>query len=164
MRFPIPKHTHHTAPHHTTPVFDTPHSLHSNHPCTMFKVLIALVAAAAAVVAAPVEQMEERITHTGQATYFAVGLGACGWTNSDSDFIVALNSPQYTAQNGANCGQWLTITNEQNGNTAQAYVADECPGCADGSLDMSPSLFSQLANGNMDEGVFPISWHFNKRS
>lgn len=30
---------------------------------------------------------------TGEATYYATGLGACGQVNVDSDFIVALNSP-----------------------------------------------------------------------
>lgn len=46
----------------------------------------------------------------------------------------------------------MTITNTQNGKTAQAFVADECPTCDYGSLDMSPALFGALNNGNYDEG------------
>lgn len=106
--------------------------------------------------AAPV-QMQKR-HFAGQATYFAVGLGACGWTSSDADFIVALNTPQYSQD--SHCGQQVAILNQQNGVWQTATVVDECPGCADGSLDMSPALFAALNGGNMDQGVFPIGWHF----
>ncbi len=75
--------------------------------------------------------------------------------------IVALNSAQYEANNGGNCGQWLTITNDQNGNVQYAYVADECPTCDYGSLDMSPSLFSALNDGNMDAGYVFLPLHFS---
>ncbi|EST06192.1 Barwin [Kalmanozyma brasiliensis GHG001] len=98
----------------------------------------------------------------GQATYYAAGLGACGWTNSGSDFIVAMNAPEWAG--GSHCGQTVTITNNQNGNTQTAQVADLCPGCSWGSLDMSTGLFSALNNGNMDAGVFPISWTFGSGS
>ncbi|KAK4685746.1 hypothetical protein P7C73_g4391, partial [Tremellales sp. Uapishka_1] len=132
-----------------------------------FKTLAALfVASASLVSAAPVEErstVEARTTHTGQATYFATGLGACGWWSQDTDMIVALNSAIYEENSGSNCGQGVWITNKATGATAYAVVTDECPTCDSGSLDMSPSLFSALSNGNMDEGVFPISWHFLKR-
>lgn len=124
----------------------------------------ALVALASSSLVSAAPAMDKRVMHSGQATYYAVGLGACGWTNSDSEFVVALNQPQYERNNGGNCGQTLRICNEGNGNCQTATVVDECPGCADGSLDMSPALFSALNNGNMDAGVFPISWHFNKKN
>lgn len=69
-----------------------------------------------------------------------------------------MNAPEWNG--GSHCGQTVTITNTQNGNTQQAQVADLCPGCSWGSLDMSTSLFSALNNGNMDAGVFPITWSF----
>ena len=69
-----------------------------------------------------------------------------------------MNAPEWNG--GSHCGQTVTITNNQNGNTQQAQVADLCPGCGYGSLDMSTGLFSALNNGNMDAGVFPISWSF----
>jgi expansin (peptidoglycan-binding protein) len=80
--------------------------------------------------------------------------------------IVALNQDMYEQNNGGNCGQWMSITNENTGNTVEAYVADECPspGCGSGDLDMSPSLFAALNNGNMDDGVFPISWNFHPKN
>ncbi|SPO21666.1 uncharacterized protein UTRI_01149_B [Ustilago trichophora] len=115
--------------------------------------VLAIALAAAGAVAAPLAKRS-----SGQATYYAAGLGACGWTNSGSDFIVAMNAPEWNG--GSHCGQTITITNNQNGNTQQAQVVDLCPGCSYGSLDMSTSLFSALNNGNMDAGVFPISWSF----
>ena len=57
----------------------------------------------------------------------------------------------------------MSITNTQNGKTAEAFVADLCPGCSEGDLDMSPSLFSELNDGNMDAGVFDITWNFHAK-
>ncbi|KAI3484163.1 hypothetical protein L1887_52869 [Cichorium endivia] len=119
--------------------------------------VLAIALAAAGAAAAPLAKRS-----SGQATYYAAGLGACGWTNSGSDFIVAMNAPEWAG--GAHCGQTVTITNNKNGNTQTAQVADLCPGCSWGSLDMSTSLFSALNNGNMDDGVFPISWSFGSGS
>ncbi|KAL7420112.1 hypothetical protein Q5752_005078 [Cryptotrichosporon argae] len=116
--------------------------------------VLALALGSATSTAAPLQ----RSTSTGQATYYAVGLGACGGTNSDSEAVVALNAAQYGS--GAYCGQTVIITDTETGNTASATIVDLCPGCGEGSLDLSPSLFSTLSNGNMDEGVFPISWTF----
>lgn len=46
----------------------------------------------------------------------------------------------------------LTITNTATGATAQAVVADACPGCATyHSLDLSTGLFQAL--GNLDQGI-----------
>lgn len=118
---------------------------------------LALALAVAGAAAAPIAKRS-----SGQATYYAAGLGACGWTNSGSDFIVAMNAPEWSG--GAHCGQTVTITNNGNGNSQTATVADLCPGCSYGSLDMSTGLFAALNNGNMDAGVFPISWSFGSGS
>lgn len=91
---------------------------------------------------------------SGQATYYAVGLGACGSYNVPSDYIVALNSAQYG--NGQYCGKSLVIS--YGGNTATATVMDECPGCSWGSLDLSQGLFEHFADTSM--GVFPITWNW----
>lgn len=119
--------------------------------------VLAVALAVAGSAAAPLAKRS-----SGQATYYAAGLGACGWTNSGSDSIVAMNAPEWAG--GSHCGQTVTITNNQNGNTQTATVADLCPGCSYGSLDMSTGLFSALNNGNMDAGVFPISWTFGSGS
>ncbi|GAW08454.1 Allergen Asp f 7 [Lentinula edodes] len=75
-------------------------------------------------------------------TFFADGLGACGTTNSPSDFIVALNSEQYGS--GGYCYQMITMT--YNGKTTTAQITDECPGCPYGGLDLSTGLFEFFAD------------------
>ncbi len=90
----------------------------------------------------------------GFATYFYQNgnAGACGNYNSDSAYIVAIDSawwPNYQSGSSDLCGKWMTITNTANGNTAVAQVADVCPTCVSaGSLDMSTGLFSALAGNN----------------
>lgn len=59
----------------------------------MFSKAVAALVVASLAVATPVAEVQERelearITHTGQATYFEVGLGACGWWNGNNDMIV----------------------------------------------------------------------------
>lgn len=102
--------------------------------------------------------VEKRQTYTGRGTWFHPGEGNCGQWNTDNDPIVAISLSRYNSNNGANCNQWLKITNTANGNTASAYVRDSCPGCGWNDLDMSPSLFSQLAD--LSVGELQISWYF----
>jgi hypothetical protein len=37
---------------------------------------------------------------SGDGTYYNVGLGACGWWNSNGELVAALNAPQYGWQVG----------------------------------------------------------------
>ena len=41
------------------------------------------------------------------------------------------------------CGKSITITS--GGKSVQATITDRCPGCAQGGLDLTPSLFEQFA-------------------
>ncbi|KAJ7090052.1 RlpA-like double-psi beta-barrel-protein domain-containing protein-containing protein [Mycena crocata] len=91
-------------------------------------------------------------------TFFQTGLGACGGTNVASDFIVALNSPQYG--NGEYCYKMIDIT--YNGKSAQAQIVDECPGCPWAGLDFSEGLFTHFASE--DKGVLYGSWVFSDGS
>ncbi|KDQ62594.1 hypothetical protein JAAARDRAFT_121442 [Jaapia argillacea MUCL 33604] len=105
------------------------------------------------------EDLEKRITHTGRGTWFNTGEGACGGWNVNSDKIVAISHLRWDG--GVNCGQWMQITNTANGKTAYGLTRDECMGCGDGDVDMSPSLFEEL--GNLDTGVLSVSWHFKAK-
>lgn len=87
-------------------------------------------------------------------TFYDAGLGACGQTNSNSDFIVALNAPQYGS--GGYCFQTITII--INGKTATAQITDECMGCGWGALDFSRGLFNYFASESA--GVLTGSWYF----
>ncbi|EIM80659.1 barwin-like endoglucanase, partial [Stereum hirsutum FP-91666 SS1] len=82
------------------------------------------------------------------------GLGACGTTNTDSDYIVALSQADYG--NGEHCGETLKIT--ANGETHTATVEDKCMGCSSGDLDMSPTLFQTFADESV--GVVEVSWYY----
>ena len=89
-----------------------------------------------------------------QADLALPGLGACGQYSSDSDFIVALNAPQYgSGYPGPECFKQIQIS--ANGKTATATIMDLCPGCGYGDLDMSPALFNHFADPSV--GVFQVS-------
>ena len=42
------------------------------------------------------------------------------------------------------------------GKTASATVVDKCPECASGSIDVSPAVFTQLAD--LSVGRIQVSW------
>lgn len=91
-----------------------------------------------------VDSVQKRATYNGRATFYDVGLGACGWTNTASDYIVAQNSDQYgSGYPGPNCGKSISIS--YGGKTLTATIADECPTCPYGGLDMSRGLFDAFA-------------------
>ncbi|GAA5899440.1 RlpA-like double-psi beta-barrel domain-containing protein [Sporobolomyces salmoneus] len=98
-------------------------------------------------------------SYSGRATFYSQGgnAGSCGQVNGDYSMIVALNAPQRSEN--SHCGQWVTIKNTQNGKTVSAKVADTCPGCSYGSLDLSMGAFAAI--GDYDQGVLPITWSFN---
>ncbi|KAJ7195462.1 RlpA-like double-psi beta-barrel-protein domain-containing protein-containing protein [Mycena pura] len=109
---------------------------------------------------AAVADIEKRITHTGRGTWYhpSDGTGNCGFNDKDSSPVVAISQERYNDNNGANCNQWIQITNTANGKVAYGKTRDSCPSCDTSSLDMSPSLFEELAP--LSVGVLKISWHF----
>lgn len=90
----------------------------------------------------------------GKGTFFRPDQGACGAWNTVNDKIVALSADIY--QGGKHCFSSVRICHGSK--CANAKVADLCPGCHHTSLDMSPSLFKELANP--DVGVIDIQWSF----
>jgi expansin (peptidoglycan-binding protein) len=56
------------------------------------------------------------------------------------------------------CGKSITISWQ--GKTATATIMDTCPGCANGGLDLTPSLFQQFAP--LSEGrLTGMTWTYN---
>ncbi|KAG9093935.1 hypothetical protein FRC06_011315 [Ceratobasidium sp. 370] len=106
-------------------------------------------------------------THTGQLTYFEIGLGACGCWNRNDEWVAAIshelydNYPGYAGGNPNNnpvCGRTADIT--YNGKTIRVGIVDRCEGCALWDVDLSPSAFQQfapLATGRL----YGATWHFN---
>ncbi|KAI0388447.1 RlpA-like double-psi beta-barrel-protein domain-containing protein-containing protein [Xylariaceae sp. FL0594] len=94
-------------------------------------------------------------SYDGELTYYAPGLGACGWINADSEAVVAVSPSQY---DGA-CGKTITIRTKDGSKTAHAKVVDKCPGCASGTIDVSSSVFETLAD--LSVGRTKVSWSFD---
>merc|ERR1711879_1109465 len=104
-----------------------------------FTAIFTALAAAALVVAAPVEVAErdlvERGSYSGKATWYRQNgnAGSCG------SKVVAMNTKQ-----SRKCGQSVRIKNKKNGKTVTAKVMDTCPGCGYGSLDLSMGAFEAI--------------------
>ncbi|KZT09362.1 uncharacterized protein LAESUDRAFT_647059 [Laetiporus sulphureus 93-53] len=125
-----------------------------------FATLSAVVCAfVAAVSASPVasETLERRQSYTGRGTYFEVGLGACGYTDVDTDSIIAISHDIYNG--GEYCNRYVEIKDDSTGITQYARVRDECMGCDADAIDMSPSLF-QSFNEDLSVGVLTVTWEF----
>ncbi|KAH8669082.1 RlpA-like double-psi beta-barrel-protein domain-containing protein-containing protein [Xylariales sp. PMI_506] len=98
---------------------------------------------------------------TGRMTYFDLGLGACGWTNTDSQLAIAAPAGLWTAANPNNdplCGMQVAIT--YGGKTVYAEVVDKCPtsSCTVNDIDVSPAVFEQFAAETI--GVLEVDWEF----
>ncbi|KAJ6604748.1 RlpA-like double-psi beta-barrel-protein domain-containing protein-containing protein [Mycena vulgaris] len=91
--------------------------------------------------------------NTGEATYYNTGLGACGFTDSDStSYIAAMsveifdNYPNYDGTNPNNnplCKKKVKAT--YNGKSVTVAITDRCTGCSATDLDFSPLAFQELA-------------------
>lgn len=111
-------------------------------------VIMAFAALFVSVQAAPIEA---RGSMSGQATYYDVGLGSCGDTNSNSEMVAALSGDIMSSKY---CGKSITVKGGSGSVTVK--VVDTCPGCDKGSVDLSPAAFKKL--GPLSKGVIPITW------
>ncbi|KAJ3120867.1 hypothetical protein HK101_006852, partial [Irineochytrium annulatum] len=84
-------------------------------------------------------------------------LGACALPMSliKSDHFVALNKPMFGGS--GLCGMCVNITVAGTGKYVTAIVADECPECKTGALDLSPTLFKAFAPFSV--GVLSLTWN-----
>lgn len=98
---------------------------------------------------------------SGDGTYYDTGLGACGWTNTDTDFIAAIGHglfDEYTPNGNPNrntlCGKKIIAHYE--GKSVEVTAVDRCEGCLPYDLDFSPAAFDQLADALL--GRIQITW------
>jgi expansin (peptidoglycan-binding protein) len=105
-------------------------------------------------------------TQTGEGTYYATGLGACGITNNDSDYICAVSHlmfdsfPGYQGGNPNNnpiCGRRVSATYQ--GKTITLTITDRCEACKVTDLDLSPTAFSQLADFGVGR-IQGVTWNW----
>jgi hypothetical protein len=108
-----------------------------------------------------------REVHTGDLTYYAPALGACGIVSSDSENVVAVSHLVFDAvQVGGNpntnplCGKKLRASryNEEAGEqrSVDLTVVDRCTGCEPTDIDTTTSVFDQLAD--RDHGRVVTTW------
>ncbi|KAI9274735.1 RlpA-like double-psi beta-barrel-protein domain-containing protein-containing protein [Phascolomyces articulosus] len=96
----------------------------------------------------------------GDGTYYDPGIGilACGTSFTAQDMVVALNYIDYGDYVNPNespvCGACIKVTGPKG--SAKATIQDKCPGCGQGSLDLSPAVFDQV--GDFFDGRIPVSW------
>ncbi|KAL1694688.1 Non-catalytic module family EXPN protein [Schizophyllum commune] len=98
---------------------------------------------------------------TGTATFFYQNgvAGSCGTVHSDNDYVAAMTPTEY-GRSGDICGKSVHITNTKTGQSVDVIVADTCPTCTTGSdIDLSVAAFNAI--GLENDGVEPISWHYN---
>lgn len=99
-------------------------------------------------------------SHSGEGTYYDTGLGACGITNKDTDYIVAISHELFDETDTGNpnnnpvCGK--KIQAHYQGKSVEVTVTDRCEGCAYNDLDFSPSAFSDIADKSL--GRIDITW------
>jgi hypothetical protein len=147
----------------TAPVSPAPIIAAQLSPST-FATAPATQAAPAAAVAAPVPTVAKYVnTYTGDMTYYETGLGACGWTNLDSDMVIALAHGMMGTQSNGNpyCGRMVSIT--YGGKTITAKVVDKCMGCAEDDIDLSHAAFAALVpqyGTPQDPGRVVCQWGF----
>lgn len=98
--------------------------------------------------------MEARKSYSGRATYYDVGLGSCGQTNTNSQMVAALSSSLMKGPNSPYCGRSITINGKSGSVTVK--VVDTCPGCGANDVDLSPAAFKKL--GALSAGTLPITW------
>jgi len=103
---------------------------------------------------------------TGDLTYYAPALGACGITSSSSDSIVAVSHILFDAvQTGSDpnanplCGLKIRATRFKDGageRSADLTVVDRCTGCKVDDLDTTETVFGRLAD--VDQGRVTVTW------
>lgn len=110
-------------------------------------------------------------TFTGDLTYYAPGLGACGWDNTDADPIVAVSHILFdaagsTSSNGGNsnnnplCGRKLRARRYDSSKgqsvSIDLTVVDRCTGCQPTDLDTTITVFAGMAD--VDQGRVDVTW------
>ncbi|KAG1447782.1 hypothetical protein G6F56_009150 [Rhizopus delemar] len=124
----------------------------------VFALFATIISAAPIKAEAGSSQLVSRSSYSGDGTFYAPGLGSCGWDNSSTDMIAAMNHGQMAnganSNNNAKCGKYINIKGPSG--SVKVKIVDTCPGCATGDVDMSPAAFSKIAK--LEQGRVPITW------
>jgi hypothetical protein len=102
--------------------------------------------------------------HTGDITFYDTGLGACGITNVDTDFIAAASHEFFDSFSNGDpnpnhnsiCNRRINLTH--NGKTITVAITDRCGGCSGHDMDLSPSAFAALENPGVGRTTATWVW------
>ena len=98
------------------------------------------------------------VIHSGDGTYYSVSVGACGWTNTDTQLVAAVSTTVYGYQANPNtapiCGQCAVVS--FGGNNVKVTIVDKCMGCLPDDIDLSPAAFSAIASQIL--GRIEVTW------
>lgn len=100
---------------------------------------------------------EDPQSFSGNATYydFADGSGNCSFDPTPNDLMIgAMNQLDYA--NSAVCGACAHVLGPKG--EIHIRIVDQCPGCPDNHIDLSPEAFSKIAD--MSAGIVPITWNY----
>ncbi|SMR60953.1 unnamed protein product [Zymoseptoria tritici ST99CH_1E4] len=101
-------------------------------------------------------------THSGDITYFDVGMGACGISSTPDEKVVAISHILFDAVSTGNpntnplCNQKVAITGAD-GSTYMGTIVDRCTACEEADLDLSTTFFKTVT-GNGDGRVHNMKW------
>lgn len=105
--------------------------------------------------------------YTGDLTYYAPGLGACGITSSNGDAIVAVSHIIFDAVSVGSdpnlnplCGKMLRVRSNETHppSSVDLKVVDRCVGCKATDLDVTEDTFAELANVALGRVKVEWSW------
>ncbi|KAG2735317.1 hypothetical protein G9P44_001531 [Scheffersomyces stipitis] len=112
---------------------------------------------------APASTGSDEGDHAGQGTYYDTGLGACGITNVDTDFIVAVSKDLFdenltdgNPNHNPLCGKKIRAFYQ--GKSVDVAITDRCVGCKYNDLDFSPAAFETIADIAL--GRIDITWEW----
>ncbi|KAL3659854.1 hypothetical protein V7S43_015156 [Phytophthora oleae] len=106
--------------------------------------------------------------YTGHATTYGLtdpSGGNCNFMKYPQAAVsnfVAINKVQWDSS--MSCGRCAQVTctdslcSGRSQESEIVYVVDQCPGCNEGDLDLSPSVFKSITG--MEPGIVEISWEF----
>ncbi|KIK68117.1 hypothetical protein GYMLUDRAFT_36947 [Collybiopsis luxurians FD-317 M1] len=133
----------------------------------MFTELAAtLFAVASVTMVQAVPVLQRATTYSGDGTFYAPGLGACGLTNTSTQMIAAIGHTAFDTFPGATvnpnlnpiCGKSVKATYGTKSVTVQ--IVDRCAGCAgEYDLDFSESAFALLADPAVGR-IHGVTWEY----
>lgn len=109
---------------------------------------------------------------TGDITYYAPGMGSCGYDDSNPTMnVVAVSKDWFSSVSsltnaGVNkptnplCDKTITITTDK-GKKTTAVIRDSCPGCDPTSIDVTEGTFLELFD-SLDIGRGTVTWWLNE--